>query len=1103
MTHLLRPLTRHLGSPEFTKALKTLDSSMKKNQALIRKLKTLSEVSAPGVLADLKKLNHSKYISEAVSAILEAPLKLKDVRSTPVLEVLSWLHRCYPDFETVMFARLMDELTGNPALTTAKKRLFMRLFFGCVQAGIFSASNVRYITCDKLFRSLTVEKLSPGSDNSIQSLQLVNSFLKSGGPGLYPRICSYKNEMQLRDLAGKGDAGAKACVDEIDKLNGMKLQLWALSESDEQKMRMKIQAYVEGALKALESWWKKVQQTKRSNDAAIQSRGDISDKRHQDYKEMCDALDAFQKSVGTLAATLRVSLPEYVIEDEVESEDKGDVHVVEPTRIFEDAEERAMYMALPQLAEVVPSTLLGAMAEVRGHGSLAESAAEPDEAEHLSVEQIIDEVGEADGSFCADDNGDDDTNGPNDKCEGSDAFSASSSLSELISRLPECVTMEECDAFSVQYCYVGGKKASSQKALALALSRPPHGAIQLLPFYSRIVASLAPFFPLVKEEILVKLQRQFYGLKNVVDISTDTLEPRLRNACYIAELVKFGVYPPGKAFIQLRSLFEDFSRQNIDTACCLVEHCGNYLYKRPDTSERMVNMMNTMLKLKDAKNMETRYEELIVQARATMYGVETRVQRKLRSPVHEFIRYQIYTVLSPDVIAQVAENLRRIDWQSESGYVRKKVLGAVRKGKESQLIPLASLVLELQRFDRQFGADVVDEVVEELYCGMDHPEVSHYHRRLSMARFLGAMAHVRMPGVDNEMLIGMMRTFMSYSTTAPLPNASSELKNHANGAELYGEILEPVFRVRLVVGLCVEAKSLYVTKSRRMREGQPLFTEQMKVRRQQKAVKTRVLPFLEEFVMRNELLPYEKDGTNVSTLASNSVDALIQGMYQACKFGKRNRFETYEEAVQNLAAAMGRLHHSSEHEALTGQAEDVDEDAVDLYDIEDDDDTEDVEDVNDIDDGDDVDDFEDANSEALVDISNSINQGSHDDPGTVDRTDGPSQEELMFDRELAVAMGVHGGNVSSSGTSISTGRPKALAARPARVDNDDDDGQVSRPNKLAFKVMTKRGGRDDKSKRTVHIPVSSSLVEQVAKKKKAEAEEKAALKRMVLASSNL
>ncbi len=1064
---------------------------MKKNQALIRKLKTLSETSAPGVLADLKKLNHSKYISEAVSAIVEAPLRLRELRVPAVLGVLSWLHRCYPDFGAVMFGRLMDELAGGSAeLTFARKRVLCRLFFVCAQMGVFPPSDVRYLTCDKLFRSMTAEKLVPGCEASLQSLQLVNAFLKSGGPGLYPRICLYKKEMQLRELAGKDDAGAKACVDEIERINGMKMELWSLSESDEQKMRMKIQAYVEGALKALDAWWKKVQQTKKSNDTVIQSRGDISEKRHQEYKEMCDAFDAFQTSVGTLAATLRVSLPKYVIEEDAEAEEKGAVHVVEPTRIFEDAEERAMYMALPQLAEVVPSTLLGTWADAESHRSPADGGIDgPRDLEGVRNTEVIDYMEDADHlgglgaaeEACAGDGaGDaaaDSAGGP---------VSASSSLSELIARLAECVTMEECDTFSVQYCYVGGKKASSQKALALALSRPPHGAIQLLPFYSRIIASLSPYFPLIKDEILDRLQRQFYGLKNVVDISTDTLEPRLRNASYIAELVKFGVYPPGKAFLQLRSLFDDFSRQNIDTACCLVENCGNYLYKRPDTSERMVNMMNIILKLKDAKNLESRHEELISQARATMYGVETRVQRKLRSPVQEFVRHQIYALLSQTTISQVAENLRRLHWQQECAYVRKKILGAVRKGKESQLVPLALLVLELQWYDCTFGISLVDEVVEELYCGMDQPEVSHYHRRLSMTRFLGALAHVGMPGVDNDMLMDMMCTFLSYGTLAGAP-ASYGVTNHSQGVEQYGEILEPMFRVRLVVSLCTEAKSLYATRGRKVREGHPMYGGQVKVVRQQRAIKARVLPYLEEFVMRHKKV-------GASTIASHSVDSLVEGMYQTCKLGKRRTFETYDEAAQNLAAVMTQL--DDDHEDLPSQA---------------DADADDIDDVDDLDDGvvnaDDNDHVDDTDFDARVHRSNATSpaSSSDDDQGMMDRADGPSQDELMFERELAMAMGVQSSGAATAATSMSSRGHKVLNARLRAAPSDDDELDVrkSRSNKLTFKVVTKRGGRDDKSKRTVQIPVSSSLVERVAMKKQAEAEEKAALKRIVLASSNM
>ena len=111
----------------------------------------------------------------------------------------------------------------------------------------------------------------------------------------------------------------------------------------------------------------------------------------------------------------------------------------------------------------------------------------------------------------------------------------------------------------------------------------------------------------------------------------------------------------------------------------------------------------------------------------------------------------------------------------------------------------------------------------------------------------------------------------------------------------------------------------------------------------------------------------------------------------------------------------------------------------------------------------------------------------------------------MFERELAMAMGVQSSGAATAATSMSSRGHKVLNARLRAAPSDDDELDVrkSRSNKLTFKVVTKRGGRDDKSKRTVQIPVSSSLVERVAMKKQAEAEEKAALKRIVLASSNM
>ena len=71
-------------------ALKMLDSSIKRNTTLIKKLKVLSEDTRTGVCDDVRKVNLSKYLTEAVAAIAEAKLKAADVHAAVQVRVPLW-----------------------------------------------------------------------------------------------------------------------------------------------------------------------------------------------------------------------------------------------------------------------------------------------------------------------------------------------------------------------------------------------------------------------------------------------------------------------------------------------------------------------------------------------------------------------------------------------------------------------------------------------------------------------------------------------------------------------------------------------------------------------------------------------------------------------------------------------------------------------------------------------------------------------------------------------------------------------------------------------------------------------------------------------------
>ncbi|TXG71191.1 hypothetical protein EZV62_006126 [Acer yangbiense] len=61
--------------------LRSLDSSIKRNTAIIKKLKQLNEEQREGLMDELRSANLSKFVSEAVTAICDAKLRSSDIQA--------------------------------------------------------------------------------------------------------------------------------------------------------------------------------------------------------------------------------------------------------------------------------------------------------------------------------------------------------------------------------------------------------------------------------------------------------------------------------------------------------------------------------------------------------------------------------------------------------------------------------------------------------------------------------------------------------------------------------------------------------------------------------------------------------------------------------------------------------------------------------------------------------------------------------------------------------------------------------------------------------------------------------------------------------------
>lgn len=81
-----------------------MDSSIKRNTAVIKKLKQINEEQREALMDELRGVNLSKFVSEAVTAICDAKLRSSDIQAA--VQVCS-LHLSYFLQDRIYFIGLL------------------------------------------------------------------------------------------------------------------------------------------------------------------------------------------------------------------------------------------------------------------------------------------------------------------------------------------------------------------------------------------------------------------------------------------------------------------------------------------------------------------------------------------------------------------------------------------------------------------------------------------------------------------------------------------------------------------------------------------------------------------------------------------------------------------------------------------------------------------------------------------------------------------------------------------------------------------------------------------------------------------------------------
>ncbi|KAG2652513.1 hypothetical protein PVAP13_1NG357700 [Panicum virgatum] len=700
--------------------LRTLDSSIKRNTTVIKKLKTINDEQKDGLMDELKSVNLSKFVSEAVSYICEAKLRSADIQAA---------------VQVFFPGKSGDDLDADKTSRAMKKRSTLKLLIELYFVGIVEDASIFV----NIIKDLTSAEHLKDREATQTNLSLLSTFARQG-----------------RFLVGLQSHGQEAYDEFFKDLN---------VTADQKFFKKALNSYYDAVAELLQSEHASLRLMEAENAKVLSAKGELSDENTASYEKLRKSFDQLLRGVSSLAEALDMQPP--VMPDDgnttrvttgtdVSPSSGKESSALEP--IWDDEDTKAFYESLPDLRAFVPAVLLGEVEpksneqHAKGREQSSESTSEQetelhDNAQTCAPEHQL-EVKVDDGVKDSEDKDKDrGKDGEKEKSKEKDLDKKNerekekvraldgASLDNLLQRLPGCVSRDLIDQLTVEFCYLNSK--ANRKKLVRALFNVNRTSLELLPYYSRLVATLSTCMKDVPSMLLSMLEEEFNFLINKKD--QINIETKIKNIRFIGELCKFKMAPPALVFSCLKACLDDFSHHNIDVACNLLETCGRFLYRSPETTIRMANMLEILMRLKNVKNLDPRHSTLVENAYYLCKPPERSARiSKVRPPLHQYIRKLLFSDLDKSSVEHVLRQLRKLPWAECQQYLLKCFL-KVHKGKYSQVHLIALLTASLSRHHDDFAVAVVDEVLEEIRFGLELNDYGMQQRRLAHMRFLGEL----------------------------------------------------------------------------------------------------------------------------------------------------------------------------------------------------------------------------------------------------------------------------------------------------------------------------------------------------------------------------
>lgn len=805
-----------------------LDSNLKKNTAFIKRLRT--SVNPPTLSTftqEIRSLSLHRYLSEIISACYEGLCKLKSPADIGAgVEIISALHQRFgpadftgylgwmigrglstPD-KAQLKAFSQDVREKEEKERISRQRVLLHVATELWLAGILrsledvvrpeeagkatggakiaeptaktktGANSVRSDAADPEPFPLEVLKDLLGHDREHTNLPLVVLFVKTFSWDIIgtKSAASEGRKTVTEDgtIISAKDKNGDASATEEDQAHQEDQPL--VGSEMRQRFKNILSRYLEDVKAHLVRDQKNLAAQSRRNAEAYVRSGEVFEDRQTNYEKQVKAQDRLFQNTQVLADALGVEMPDLKEKEATTNAGDNAIGLVktgdylrgqgEGAGIWEDEDERRFYENLVDLKDRVPGILLedGKKKKSDTDDQVGKKIDENEKAEAKTTD--ADELSLAIANK-----------------------SVGAQVDALLARLPELTGKDMVDQAAIDFCFLNSK--ASRNRMIKTVQEIPKGRSDLLPLYSRLVATLGKYMPDVSQSLVSYLDDEFRSLQRRK--TKDFLgQVRMQNVRYLAELTKFGVVPEHVIFHCLKVSLDEFSRMNIEIISSLLENCGRYLLRNPDTSPRMTSFLETLQRKKGAQHLGQQERMLIENAIYYVNPPERgAIEQKERSPVDMFIRKLIFLDLNRRTLERIAKQIRKLHWEDgEVVAILTKIFTKPGKIKYMNIGLLAALLDALRRHHYDFVVSIIDDLLEAITFGLELNDFKFNQRRLAEVRYLSELYIYKL--VDSPLIFDTLYKLVTYGHEGGTPTPGN-----LNPIDLPDDY----FRIRLVCTL--------------------------------------------------------------------------------------------------------------------------------------------------------------------------------------------------------------------------------------------------------------------------------------------------------------